>query len=312
MEPLKTLRQASAADSSFSLALSHSVSLCLSLAHQWSSYIRATVRKEKGLPVLAELLRSDVDKVVRAVAIALRNLAMDKRNKELIGADSAFSAFSALDHREALSPQPLTLSPPLRRLRAAGPGGQPAVRPAAPGQEPGGRHGGLHPQHHPRGHHRQPRERPRAHPGPRRAEAGGHQQVQVGCTTTTTQNVLNDFLHNVSGASGWKEASTSRISFCPHRPQIFHILGSGNMFLPSVCTLRMATVRRQAKPLVSIPGQFNRDVPEGPVSLQAVCQTIRTVKVEHFVGHTSVSDSQNLLLKTVTVFPNCCVLVENL
>ncbi|XP_056874821.1 splicing regulator ARVCF isoform X1 [Takifugu flavidus] len=51
----------------------------------WSSYTRATVRKEKGLPILVELLRSDVDKVVRAVAIALRNLAMDKRNKDLIG-----------------------------------------------------------------------------------------------------------------------------------------------------------------------------------------------------------------------------------
>ncbi|XP_041667231.1 armadillo repeat protein deleted in velo-cardio-facial syndrome homolog isoform X2 [Cheilinus undulatus] len=51
----------------------------------WSSYIRATVRKEKGLPILVELLRSDVDKVVRAVAIALRNLAMDRRNKDLIG-----------------------------------------------------------------------------------------------------------------------------------------------------------------------------------------------------------------------------------
>nr|XP_020485558.1 armadillo repeat protein deleted in velo-cardio-facial syndrome homolog isoform X1 [Labrus bergylta] len=52
----------------------------------WSSFIRATVRKEKGLPILVELLRSDVDKVVRAVAIALRNLAMDRRNKDLIGA----------------------------------------------------------------------------------------------------------------------------------------------------------------------------------------------------------------------------------
>ncbi|XP_054468618.1 splicing regulator ARVCF [Anoplopoma fimbria] len=51
----------------------------------WSSFIRATVRKEKGLPILVELLRSDVDKVVRAVAIALRNLAMDRRNKDLIG-----------------------------------------------------------------------------------------------------------------------------------------------------------------------------------------------------------------------------------
>ncbi|KAM9734811.1 splicing regulator ARVCF-like isoform 1-T1 [Menidia menidia] len=51
----------------------------------WSSFIRATVRKEKGLPILVELLRSDADKVVRAVAIALRNLAIDRRNKDLIG-----------------------------------------------------------------------------------------------------------------------------------------------------------------------------------------------------------------------------------
>ncbi|KAL2087716.1 hypothetical protein ACEWY4_016544 [Coilia grayii] len=51
----------------------------------WSNYIRATVRKEKGLPVLVELLHSDGDKVVRAVAIALRNLAIDRRNKDLIG-----------------------------------------------------------------------------------------------------------------------------------------------------------------------------------------------------------------------------------
>ncbi|KAI4817236.1 hypothetical protein KUCAC02_009512 [Chaenocephalus aceratus] len=51
----------------------------------WSSFIRATVRKEKGLPILVELLRSDADKVVRAVAIALRNLALDRRNKDLIG-----------------------------------------------------------------------------------------------------------------------------------------------------------------------------------------------------------------------------------
>ncbi|XP_039627422.1 ARVCF delta catenin family member b isoform X1 [Polypterus senegalus] len=51
----------------------------------WSTYIRATVRKEKGLPVLVELLRSDSDKVVRAVAIALRNLSIDRRNKDLIG-----------------------------------------------------------------------------------------------------------------------------------------------------------------------------------------------------------------------------------
>lgn len=57
----------------------------LCLPFQWSNYIRATVRKEKGLPILVELLRSDSDKVVRAVAIALRNLSIDRRNKDLIG-----------------------------------------------------------------------------------------------------------------------------------------------------------------------------------------------------------------------------------
>ncbi|XP_048037335.1 armadillo repeat protein deleted in velo-cardio-facial syndrome homolog isoform X1 [Megalobrama amblycephala] len=58
----------------------------LSAGHwAWSSYIRATVRKEKGLPVLVELLHSDADKVVRAIAIALRNLAIDHKNKDLIG-----------------------------------------------------------------------------------------------------------------------------------------------------------------------------------------------------------------------------------
>ncbi|XP_036052195.1 armadillo repeat protein deleted in velo-cardio-facial syndrome isoform X6 [Onychomys torridus] len=51
----------------------------------WATCIRATVRKERGLPVLVELLQSETDKVVRAVAIALRNLSLDQRNKDLIG-----------------------------------------------------------------------------------------------------------------------------------------------------------------------------------------------------------------------------------
>uniref|UniRef100_A0A674MCM7 Catenin delta 2 n=1 Tax=Takifugu rubripes TaxID=31033 RepID=A0A674MCM7_TAKRU len=55
------------------------------LVFQWSVYIRAAVRKEKGLPILVELLRIDNDKVVCAVATALRNMALDIRNKELIG-----------------------------------------------------------------------------------------------------------------------------------------------------------------------------------------------------------------------------------
>lgn len=52
---------------------------------QFSAYIRAAVRKEKGLPILVELLRMDNDRVVCSVATALRNMALDVRNKELIG-----------------------------------------------------------------------------------------------------------------------------------------------------------------------------------------------------------------------------------
>ncbi|XP_032812700.1 catenin delta-2-like isoform X2 [Petromyzon marinus] len=52
---------------------------------KWSKYVRAMVRREKGLPVLVELLRMDSDRVVCAVATALRNMAMDVLSKELIG-----------------------------------------------------------------------------------------------------------------------------------------------------------------------------------------------------------------------------------
>uniref|UniRef100_A0A9J8AX20 Catenin (cadherin-associated protein), delta 2a n=1 Tax=Cyprinus carpio carpio TaxID=630221 RepID=A0A9J8AX20_CYPCA len=61
------------------------VSPMVSCLVYWSVYIRAAVRKEKGLPILVELLRIDNDRVVCAVATALRNMALDVRNKELIG-----------------------------------------------------------------------------------------------------------------------------------------------------------------------------------------------------------------------------------
>lgn len=60
-------------------------SLSLRVSVQFSAYIRAAVRKEKGLPILVELLRMDNDRVVCSVATALRNMALDVRNKELIG-----------------------------------------------------------------------------------------------------------------------------------------------------------------------------------------------------------------------------------
>lgn len=75
---------------------------------QWSVYIRAAVRKEKGLPILVELLRIDNDRVVCAVATALRNMALDVRNKELIGMFFpnnlyilwVWGFFSSLQHNE--------------------------------------------------------------------------------------------------------------------------------------------------------------------------------------------------------------------
>lgn len=59
---------------------------------QFAAYIRAAVRKEKGLPILVELLRMDNDRVVCSVATALRNMALDVRNKELIGQWAAAQA----------------------------------------------------------------------------------------------------------------------------------------------------------------------------------------------------------------------------
>uniref|UniRef100_A0A671UXT9 Catenin delta 1 n=1 Tax=Sparus aurata TaxID=8175 RepID=A0A671UXT9_SPAAU len=56
-------------------------------AGRWTygRYIRATVRLEKGLPMMAELLAHGNDRVVRAMSGALRNLAIDNRNCELLG-----------------------------------------------------------------------------------------------------------------------------------------------------------------------------------------------------------------------------------
>ncbi|XP_077589612.1 catenin delta-1-like isoform X2 [Stigmatopora nigra] len=56
-------------------------------AGRWTygRYIRATVRLEKGLPMMAELLGHGNDRVVRAMSGALRNLAIDNRNCELLG-----------------------------------------------------------------------------------------------------------------------------------------------------------------------------------------------------------------------------------
>uniref|UniRef100_A0A672QAH7 Catenin delta 1 n=1 Tax=Sinocyclocheilus grahami TaxID=75366 RepID=A0A672QAH7_SINGR len=56
-------------------------------AGRWTygRYIRAMVRQEHGLPMMTELLSHGNDRVVRAMSGALRNLAIDARNRELLG-----------------------------------------------------------------------------------------------------------------------------------------------------------------------------------------------------------------------------------
>ncbi|XP_019129427.1 catenin delta-1 isoform X2 [Larimichthys crocea] len=56
-------------------------------AGRWTygRYIRALLRKEKGLPMMTELLAHGNDRVVRAMSGALRNLAIDARNRDLLG-----------------------------------------------------------------------------------------------------------------------------------------------------------------------------------------------------------------------------------
>ena len=58
-----------------------------SMCFQYGRYIRATVRLEKGLPMIAELLAHGNDRVVRAMSGALRNLSIDNRNCQLLGTD---------------------------------------------------------------------------------------------------------------------------------------------------------------------------------------------------------------------------------
>ncbi|KAI1887888.1 hypothetical protein AGOR_G00195130 [Albula goreensis] len=56
-------------------------------AGRWTygRYIRAMLRQEKGLPMMTELLAHENDRVVRAMSGALRNLAIDARNRDLLG-----------------------------------------------------------------------------------------------------------------------------------------------------------------------------------------------------------------------------------
>ncbi|CAL9700830.1 unnamed protein product [Knipowitschia caucasica] len=56
-------------------------------AGRWTygRYIRGMLRKEQGLPMMTELLAHGNERVVRAMSGALRNMAIDPRNRELLG-----------------------------------------------------------------------------------------------------------------------------------------------------------------------------------------------------------------------------------
>lgn len=58
---------------------------CSASPLQYGRYIRSALRQEKGLSAIADLLTHDSERVVKAASGALRNLAVDLRNKELIG-----------------------------------------------------------------------------------------------------------------------------------------------------------------------------------------------------------------------------------
>lgn len=65
--------------------VSCSCPFCLLSPLQYGRYIRAVTRHEKGLPMMTELLSHGSDRVVRAMSGALRNLAIDARNRDLLG-----------------------------------------------------------------------------------------------------------------------------------------------------------------------------------------------------------------------------------
>lgn len=78
------------------------VALC---SLQYGRCIRSALRQEKGLSAIADLLTHDSERVVKAASGALRNLAVDLRNKELIGEDGTLPV--SVQDRQELPPAAL-------------------------------------------------------------------------------------------------------------------------------------------------------------------------------------------------------------
>ena len=65
---------------------------------QYGRYIRCALRQEKALSAIADLLTNEHERVVKAASGALRNLAVDARNKELIGEEQDVSHYLSVQY----------------------------------------------------------------------------------------------------------------------------------------------------------------------------------------------------------------------
>ncbi|XP_014683304.1 catenin delta-1 isoform X5 [Equus asinus] len=76
-------------------------------AGRWTygRYIRSALRQEKALSAIADLLTNEHERVVKAASGALRNLAVDARNKELIGKHAIPNLVKNLPERQQSSSQ---------------------------------------------------------------------------------------------------------------------------------------------------------------------------------------------------------------
>ena len=87
------------------------LNVCTALLLQWASYVRNVVRNSKGLPVIIALLEANHDPVIRAATTALRNLAIDPRNKAIIGMYVCILTFCILNTFEYVLVNTDTMGP---------------------------------------------------------------------------------------------------------------------------------------------------------------------------------------------------------
>ena len=85
---LSKLKRVRVANCKYSLLILASIGIVQNLTSEnyySSAYLRAHFRKEKGLPLLVEKIADESRTISNTAIISLRNLAVDLKNKELIG-----------------------------------------------------------------------------------------------------------------------------------------------------------------------------------------------------------------------------------